>query len=79
MQPKSAQITGAHSLLKTYIHEHLLKSRPIKDTINAPYYETPKFLSNLFNLLAENDYLVQDFFSIPEVFEDGHRFVSFHV
>ena len=76
MRPKSAQITGAHSLLKTYIHEHLLKFRPIKDTINAPYYEIPKFLSNLFNLLAENDYLVQDFFSIAKWVEKYLKYLK---
>ena len=55
------------------------------DTTNTPYYGTSKFLSNLLNTTAENDYVVQDFFFAvkkirkitKELFEDGYRYVLF--
>ena len=57
------------------------------DTTNTPYYGISKFLSNLLNPTAENDYVVQDFFFAikkirkitRELFEDGYRYVLFDV
>ena len=61
--------------------------RPIIDTTGAPHYNVGKFLAELLNPLAHNEYTLRDSFhavsdlkSIPnELFTQGYRLVSFDV
>ena len=39
--------------------QHLPKFRPIIDTINTPYHGIGKFLTSLWNPLAQNEYVVK--------------------
>ena len=88
MRPKFAQIGRAHGLPKTHKRfEDLPPFRPIVDTTNTPYYSIAKFLANLLNPLALNNFTVTDSLDaankiqqIPkELFDSGYKFVSFDV
>ena len=63
MRPKATQIGRAYGLPK--IHkpfQHLPKFWPIIDSINTLYHGIGKFLTSLLNPLAQNEYVVKDFF-----------------
>ena len=68
-------------------YENTPKFRPIIDTTGTPHYNVGKFLAELLNPLAHNEYTLRDSFhavsdlkSIPnELFTQGYRLVSFDV
>ena len=88
MRPTASQIGKAYGLPK--IHkpcQHLPKFWPIIDTINTPYHSIGKFLTPLLNPLAQNKYVVKDFFeaaakinsvSFGEISSE-YTFISFDV
>ena len=88
MRPKAAQIGRAYGLPKVHKpFKHLLKFRPIIDTINTPYHGIGKFLTSLLNPLAQNEYVVKDSFEAAAKINsisfgdisDEYTFVSFDV
>ena len=88
MGPKFAQIGRTHGFPKTNKNFEVLPPfRLIVDTTNTPYYGIVKFLANLLNPLALNNFIVKESFDatnkiqeIPkELFDSSYKFVSFDV
>lgn len=88
LRPKAAHFGRAHGLPKVHKHyDDIPQFRPIIDTTGTPHYNVGKFLAQLLNPLAQNEYTLCDSFhavseikSIPkELFSEGYRLVSFDV
>ena len=61
MQPKSAQIGGAHGLPKIHkYYQHIPPFWLIGDTTSTLHYGIGKYLSSLLNSVTINNYSVED-------------------
>ena len=88
MRPKNGKLSRAHGLPKIQKeYSNIPKFRPIADTTGTPHYSAGKFLTNLLNLLAMNEFTLKDSFDAvnkiknipPHLFDDGYNYVSFDV
>ena len=88
IRPQSTKPARAHGLPKTHKpFDNLPPLRPIIDTTGTAYQPLAKYLSQLLNPLASNEFCSKDSFDaveclkhIPQhLFDEGFRFVSFDV
>ena len=88
MRPKNGKLARAHGLSKTHKeYNNTRKFRPIVDSTGTPHYSAGKFLTNLLNPLAVNEYKLKDSFDAvnkiqnmpPPLFDNGCNYVSFDV
>ena len=88
MRPKNGKLARAHGLPKIHKeYSSIPKFRPIVVTTGTPHYSTGKFLTNLLNQLAMNEFTLKDSFDAvnkiknipPHLFDDGYNYVSFDV
>ena len=88
MRPKNGKLARAHGLPKIRKeYNDTPKFRPIVDTTGTPHYSAGKFLMNLLNPLAMNEFTLKYLFNafnkienIPShLFDDGYHYVSFDV
>ena len=88
IRPQSTKPARAHGLPKTHKpFDNLPPLRPIIDTTGTAYQPLAKYLSQLLNPLASNEFCSKDSFdaverlkNIPQhLFDEGFRFVSFDV
>ena len=86
MRPKNVKLARAHGLPKIHKeYNNIPKFRPIVDTTGTPHYSAGKFLTNLLNPLAMNEFTLKDSFdavnkikNIPShLFDDRYNYVSF--
>ena len=86
IRPQNGRLARARGLPK--LHKefvNLPKFRPIVDTTRTVYYHVRKYLLELLNPRTSNEYTIKHFSdavtrikNIPqELFDQGHRFVSF--
>ena len=80
MRPKNGKLVRAHGLYKIHKeYSNIPKFRPIVETTGTPYYSAGKFLTNLLNPLAMNEFTLKDSFdAVNEIkniqsnlFDDG--------
>ena len=86
MRPKNDKLARAHGLPKIHKeYNNIPKFRPIVDTTGTPHYSAGKFLTNLLNPLAMNEFTLKDSFDavnkikniLSHLFDDRYNYVSF--
>ena len=87
LRPKNGNLARAHGLPKIQKeYSNIPKFRLIVDTTGRPH-SAGKFLTNLINPLAMNEFALKDSFDAvnktknipPYLFDDGYNYVSFYV
>ena len=88
MRPKNGKLARTQGLPKVHKeYRNIPKFRPIVDTTGRPHYSVGKFLTNLLNPLAMDEFILKDSFDLvnrikyvpPHLFDNGYNYVSFDV